>query len=564
MDVFKQACREIVDEIKQKNVTDLDKLNPIKNRIVKKYALPDYPTNVDLIAIATKEEREQYKHILTLKPVRNISGVNVIAIMSKPYPCPHGTCSYCPGGPNSFYGDTPKSYTGHEPSTMRAIRANYDSYHIVFGRLEQYIAINKLPTKIEVIIQGGTFPFFPKEYQEEFIGYAYKAMNDFSKQFFDENGELLVDKFNKFFELPGSIYDKERIERIRERTTKLKGALDFENEKKRNENSLVRCVGLTIETKPDWGLLEHGNLMLHLGATRVELGVQSVYDDVLKATHRGHGIKETIDSFQQLRDICFKINAHYMPGLIEDRKKDFEGMKQLFSNPDYRPDMLKVYPCMVMPGTVLYNQWKQGKFNPITTEEAADMVARFKQFIPKYCRIMRVQRDIPTNVTAAGVDKTNLRHYVEEKLKKYSIKCNCIRCREPMGRKVNIDDVKILVEEYEASKGKEFFISAEDVKQNILVGFCRLRFPYQILRPEITDKSGLIRELHVYGEAIQLNKKGETQHRGFGTQLMQKAEEIAKNNNKNKMIVISGIGVRSYYKDIHNYSLEGPYMTKAI
>ncbi|MEM3126626.1 MAG: tRNA uridine(34) 5-carboxymethylaminomethyl modification radical SAM/GNAT enzyme Elp3 [Candidatus Woesearchaeota archaeon] len=563
MDQFVQACREIVEEIKKNNIKDLDRLNPIKNRVVKKYKLPDYPTNVDLIAVATKEEREKYKNILTLKPVRNISGVNVIAVMSKPARCPHGTCTYCPGGPKSFYGNVPQSYTGHEPSTMRAIRANYDSYYIVFGRLEQYIAINKLPQKIEVIVQGGTFPFFPKEYQEEFIGYIYKAMNDFSDYFFEE-GELLVEKFNQFFELPGSIYDKDRVSRIREKIERIKGTLDFEAEKQRNESSLIKCVGLTIETKPDWGLLEHGNLMLHLGATRVELGVQSVYDDILKATHRGHGIKETIQSFQELRDICFKINAHYMPGLIEDREKDFEGMKQLFSDPNYRPDMLKIYPCMVMPGTALYQQWKKGKFNPITTEEAADMIARFKQFVPKYCRIMRVQRDIPTNVTAAGVDRTNLRHYVEEKLKKYGIKCNCIRCREPMGRKVNIDDVKILVEEYEASKGKEFFISAEDTKQNILVGFCRLRFPYKILRPEITEKSGLIRELHVYGEAVPLKKQGETQHRGFGTKLMQKAEEIAKDNGKNKMIVISGIGVRKYYEEQHGYNLEGLYMNKNI
>ncbi len=219
--------------------------------------------------------------------------------------------------------------------------------------------------------------------------------------------------------------------------------------------------------------------MLELGCTRVEVGVQSVYDEVLKKVNRGHTVEDTNECFRILKDLGFKITAHYMPGLpLTTKEMDEKGLKELFENPDFRPDMMKIYPCMVMKGTALYQEWKKGKFKSVTTKEAAELIAEFKRIVPKYCRIVRVQRDIPTFMTESGVDRTNLRQYVDKIVKEKNIKCNCIRCREAginIGdKKIKIDEIKITVEEYEASKGKEFFISAENKKNNLLFGYCRL------------------------------------------------------------------------------------------
>jgi len=346
-------------------------------------------------------------------------------------------------------------------------------------------------------------------------------------------------------------------------------SLTLEKLQEQNENAKIRCIGLTIETKSDYGKLIQGNEMLRLGCTRVEMGIQSIYDNVLQKTHRGNTAKDNIESIRILKDLGFKINAHYMPGLPYTTKDmDRKGLKELFANEDYRPDMLKLYPCMVLKGTSLYDDYLKGKFKPLETKEAAELIAWFKQFVPPYCRIMRVQRDIPTYVTDAGVDKTNLRQYIEKELKNKKIKCNCIRCRE-IGHKLHanknlkINKPEIIVYEYDASKGKEFFISYEDIKTNTLFGFCRLRFPSQILREEITEKSALIRELHVFGSAVGIGKQGSIQHTGIGKMLLKEAEEISMKNNKNKVVVISGVGARNYYRKL-GYEREGPYMVKAI
>ena len=250
-----------------------------------------------------------------------------------------------------------------------------------------------------------------------------------------------------------------------------------------------------------------------------------------------------------------------MPGLpLTDKERDLAGMKQLFSDPDYCPDMIKMYPCMVAKGTPLYAQYQRGEFTPISTEEAAERIMEWKKFVPEYCRIQRVQRDVPTKYWEAGVDRTNLRQFTFEK---YDIKCRCIRCREPKGKDVAWEKVKIKVMEFEASQGVEFFISAEDPLNDVIIGFCRLRFPSLYLRPEITPGCALIRELHVYGTATAIGEEGMVQHRGWGKKLMQKAEEIAENNGKNKIVVISGVGVREYYRKL-GYKKEGPYMVKLL
>jgi elongator complex protein 3 len=248
-----------------------------------------------------------------------------------------------------------------------------------------------------------------------------------------------------------------------------------------------------------------------------------------------------------------------LPGISP--KEDLDGLRELFQNPDFKPDMLKIYPCMVVEGTKLYDLWKKKKYTPLTTKQAAEIIAEAKRFIPSYVRIMRVQRDIPTYMTAAGVDKTNLRQYVEQLTKQKKIKCQCIRCRE-IGRAKNVGKPKIGYYYYNASKGTEFFISAED-KYGNLFGFCRLRFPNKSLRKEITSDSALVRELHVYGPAAAIGKKGDVQHKGIGKNLLKTAEKIAKTYNKNKIVVISGIGVKEYYKKL-GYKKQGEYMVKKI
>jgi len=346
--------------------------------------------------------------------------------------------------------------------------------------------------------------------------------------------------------------------------------ITLEQVQKENETARIRCIGLTIETKSDYGKLLHGNQMLKLGCTRVEIGIQSIYDGVLEKTNRGNTVKDNIESIKILKDLGFKINAHYMPGLPYTTKEmDRKGLRELFENPSYKPDMLKVYPTMVMKGTKLFEDWKSGKFTPLTTKEAAELIAEMKQYVPEWCRIMRVQRDIPTNVTSSGVDRTNLRQYVEKVCKEKNIKCRCIRCREvgfnSKNRNIDLKNASIKVTEYEASNGKEFFIATEDRENDILFGFCRLRFPSQLLRKEITIDSALIRELHVYSLAVQIGKKSKDsfQHRGIGKNLLMKSEKIAKNNGKNKMVIISGVGAREYFRK-SGYKLEGPYMVKGL
>ena len=558
--------KEVVAEIKQKNIHSQDELNRIKTRLAKKYGIKSTPKNIDIVSVISNEEREKYQELLTIKPTRINSGVSVVAIMTAPLGCPHGKCIFCPGGPNSFFGDVPQSYTGNEPASMRAARNNYDSYLQVMNRLEQYAAMNKISNKIELIIMGGTFPSYQKEYQDKFIRNAFKAMNDFGENFFDiVNGKTFLNivKFNEFFELPGNIKDAERTKRIQARLIELKNVSDssLEFEHKRNENSIIRCVGLTIETKPDWGKLEHGNQMLALGATRVEIGVQTIYDNVLKKVNRGHTIKDTMESTRILKDLGFKLNFHLMPGLPEvSREDDIASLKSMFSNPDFMPDMIKIYPCLVMPGTPLYHMWKRGEYIPLTTQEVSEMIVEFKKYVPRFCRIMRIQRDIPTKVTSAGVDRTNLRQYITELMITKNIECKCIRCREPKGRRIGSTGLNIT--EYTASGGMEFFISADD-ENDYLAGFCRMRFPSQSLRNEITEKSALIRELHVYGRAVPIGEAGNIQHKGFGKILMVKAEEIAKQNGMDKMVVISAIGTREYYRKL-GYEKEGIYMVKHL
>lgn len=553
--------QEFIKYIKAKRPSK-DSLSKYKNKLCVKYSIPNIPTDIQIFLHADEKDIHFLRGYLQTKPVRTLSGVSVIAIMTKPRKCPHGSCLMCP---DRVKNGVPKSYTGEEPAARRALRNNFDPYLQVFNRIEQYVVAGHNFDKIELIIMGGTFLSYPSDYKKSFVAYAIKALNDFSKLFFNRDGKFNFTRFKRFFMLPGDIEDPQRARKLREKilALKRKGSPSLKvNQGFNDSSSLVKCIGLTVETRPDYGRLKHGNEMLGLGCTRVELGIQSVYDKVLKRIKRGHTVKETISSIKTLKDLGFKLNFHYMIGLPGvNKREDFRGLIELFKNKDYKPDMLKLYPCVVVKDSRLYSEYKSGRYKPMHIQTAIELLARFKKFVPKYCRIMRVQRDIPAFMIEAGANKTNLRQDVHEYMQRHGWRCSCIRCKE-ISNKKKIGKLFLKRMHYPSSYSTEYFISAETKEE--LVGFCRLRLPSNNLRTEITKDSALIRELHVYGPAQRISEHGDSpQHKGLGRQLMKIAEETAKENGKKKMVVISGLGVRNYYRKL-GYKLEGPYMVKRL
>jgi elongator complex protein 3 len=506
---------------KVKNSKDLDRL---KKKVGKKYHLSKMILNATIYENLTKEQKKKYRKILQTKPTRSSSGICVVAVMSKPQKCPHGTCSYCPKGTNA-----PQSYTGKEPAARRAIRNEYDPFMQVTDRLNQLKATGHNPSKIELIIMGGTFPSFCLDYQEWFVTRCFQAMNVFGKK--------ISKKQTSFFEY-------------------------LEDVQKKNQTAEIRCIGITFETRPDWAKKEHINRMLRFGGTRVEIGVQSIYDFVLKKVKRGHTVSETIRATKDLKNAGFKVLYHIIPGLPgSSYKKDLEMFKELFSNPDFKPDMLKIYPLSVLAETDLFEMG----YIPPREKETIKLLANMKKIVPKYIRIMRIQRDIPSTEIDFGIKKTNLRQLVKNYCKKHNIKCNCIRCRQAGIKKTKIENPVLSRLNYNASKGKEIFLSIEDKKNDILLGFLRMRIPENSFRPEINNDCSIIRELHVYGSQTPVGKKSkDIQHKGFGKKLLKKAESIAKNEfNKKRMAIISGVGVMEYYKKF-GYKKIGPYMVKSL
>lgn len=468
------------------------------------------------------------------RPVRTLSGVTVVAIMSHPYPCPHGRCLYCPGGPEY---NTPQSYIGEEPALMRAIYNRFDPYYQVRNRLQQYVEIGHKPSKVELIIMGGTFPAMPLDYQEWFVTMALEAMNRFPK------------------EKPGK-------------------HISLEEAQTRNEHAKIRCIGITFETRPDWAKEKHVDFMLKLGGTRVELGVQSIYDDVLKKVNRGHGVKEIIEATRILKDAGFKVAYHIMPGLPgSSLDRDLEMVKTIFEDPRFKPDMLKIYPTLIIEGTELYNLWKQGKYSALTDEEAVELISEMYRYIPKWVRVMRIQRDVPSQLIIAGPKKGNLRQLVERRVIEKKIPCKEIRFREvglkmwKEGIEPDIKNIKLLKEEYEASEGFEIFLSIEDTVKDILIAFLRLRIPSEKAhRPEVDSKTAIVRELHVYGPQVPIGEEPlfEWQHKSWGRMLLSEAERIAvEKYDVKKIIIISGIGVREYYRRLGYFKPSlSPYMMK--
>jgi elongator complex protein 3 len=312
--------------------------------------------------------------------------------------------------------------------------------------------------------------------------------------------------------------------------------------------------------------------MLELGTTRVELGVQSTYDEVLLEIERGHTVEDSISATRITKDAGMKVCYHMMPGLPKsDPDMDLEAFRNLFENPDFRPDMLKIYPCLVVEGTKLHKLWEEGGYKPYRTEECADLIARIKDLIPKWVRIQRIQRDIPVKLISDGVDKSNLRQIVQKKLAELGRSCNCIRCREVgistlKGEKVDMDSIEYKHTSYKASQGKEHFLTFED-KNGILIAYCRLREPSESAhRMEISSQPCVIvRELKVAGDMVPIGRSADLQwqHKGYGAKLLENCEDIAKEAGIGHILVTSGVGTRDYYRKF-GYERKGPYMAKSL
>jgi elongator complex protein 3 len=344
----------------------------------------------------------------------------------------------------------------------------------------------------------------------------------------------------------------------------------LEDVKTRNETADVRCIGVTFETKPDWCDPEQVDRMLRLGGTKVEVGVQTTYERINREMHRGHGTAASIDANRRLRDAGFKVGFHMMPGqpgMTEAMCR--EDFRRLFADPRWRPDYLKIYPTLVVRGTRVYDAWRREEFEPLSNEQAADVVADAMGRIPEYTRLQRVQRDIPADFIDAGVWKSNLRQLADQRAAEKGIEQRDVRAREVGMNDADPDPdrIRLRVTDYEVAGGTEHFIQFEDPEADLLIGFCRLRFPSQVVRRELAD-AAVVRELHVYGSEVAMGEgdgsDGEWQHRGFGRRLIERAESIAREAGYGKLAVISGIGARPYYREKLGYYQDGPYVSTRL
>ena len=529
-------------------------MSELKRRLAKKYQdaillhsdlLPEIKKKLENKKLTNKERINLEAAVLLLKKraIRTLSGIAPVAVLTKPYPCP-GHCAYCPNEK-----DVPASYLSNEPAVMRAIRCQYDPYKQIVLRLKAMENNGHEPNKIEVIVIGGTWSYLPEKYKFWYILNCFKAANDYAKLKLPENPNE-----DSRLKLANDLIKKIKSPYLQNlKLPDLKKKLSVEQ--KKNESAKYKIIGLTLETRPDYidekELLE----MRQLGATRVEIGVQAIDDQILKLNNRGNGIKEIVGATKLLKDYGFKVTYHFMPALPGSTpQRDLEMFKELFSSPDYQPDQIKFYPTVVTRGSLLYKWYKQGKYQPYTDQELENLIADCKAIVPPYVRIIRLIRDIPGESIVAGNLVTNLRQVMQQR----GVKCNCIRCREIKDRPMDVKKARLIIINYPASNGVEYFLSYNSPDGKDLYGFCRLR-----LTPNSSIAPAIIRELHVYGQLVPVGHIKKVQHSGLGKKLMKEAEKIARKNKTKEMAIISGIGVRGYYKKL-GYKLKDTYMKKAL
>jgi len=455
---------------------------------------------------------------LKMKKVRSLSGVTPVSVLTKPFPCP-GKCIYCPNDLKM-----PKSYLSSEPGAQRAFSNKFDPYLQVFNRLVAYRNIGHPTDKVELIVLGGTWSFYTKNYQIWFIDQCFKAMNDFDRK--NSNYLSKVTKESK------------------------RGFEQLIETQKENEKANSRCVGLVLETRPDFITKDEVIRLRKLGATKIQIGVQSLSENILRLNKRGHGLKAISMAFKLLRQAGFKIQVHWMPNLLgSDVKKDIADFKKIFTDKRFRPDEIKIYPCSLIKGTELFKFYSDGKWRPYSNRELVDLLEECVLATPRYCRISRMIRDISAADIVVGNKKSNLRQIVESKLQKEGKKINEIRFREIRNENFIASRVTLKVTSYNTTSSEELFLECI-TRDDKIVGFLRLSLPK--IKPFIDElkNSAVIREIHVYGETLEIGKTadGKAQHVGIGRNLIKESKRIAFDRGFKKISVISSVGTREYYR----------------
>ncbi|KKR05958.1 MAG: Histone acetyltransferase, ELP3 family [Parcubacteria group bacterium GW2011_GWC2_39_14] len=516
--------QQLIVKLANLKIKNANRLNKIKRDFANKHKV-GMISNAELLSLyremlkkKTIPQNTELEKLLQKRKIRTLSGVAPIAVLTKPYPCP-GKCSYCPNEKNM-----PKSYLSNEPAVMRAALSKFDPHRQVLVRLRALGENGHNTDKIELIIMGGTWSYFPKAYQRNFVKRCFDACNG---------------KVSKT----------------------LAEAQTY------NETAKHRIVALTLETRPDYVTEEEVKFWRTLGATKVELGVQALDDKILMLNKRGHGVKEVTEATKLFKQAGFKVAYHMMPGLQgATPKKDFTFFKELFSNPDFQPDMLKIYPTVVTKGTGLEKAWRAHKYKPYSVKALFKLLVDIKKIIPDYVRIIRLIRDIPNESILAGNKITNLRESLQSELKKTDAYCHCIRCREAREDITKLSQAKLFIEKYQASDATEYFLQFASPNKRKLYAFLRLRLPAKTETNFIKEinNCALVREVHTYGRLVPIKKAGTgIQNQGLGTQLSLEAEKIALKNGWKKIAVISGVGVRGFYRRL-GYRLSGTYMTKSL
>jgi elongator complex protein 3 len=469
---------------------------------------------IDACHILAQPVDQKVLTALKTRQVRSLSGVTPFAVMTKPFNCP-GQCTFCP-----LELGMPKSYLSDEPAAQRAKMFNFDPVLQIKTRMDQLHITGHHTDKIELIVIGGTFSAYPEDYKRSFFKSMFDAVNG-------------VESAN------------------------LEEAQDY------NESAANRIVGISIETRPDWIDEKEVKLLRELGVTKLQVGVQALDEEILKRVKRGHSMEAVADSTQLLRDAGFKICYHFMPNLPGSTPdKDIEMCKMMYEDPRFKPDFVKIYPCMVIPGTSLHREWLRGEYKPYEESDLKYALKEIARMTPRWVRVDRFIRDISKKWVSAGTLKTNLREEIERELQTEGNPCMCIRCREVKSQ--TNENAKLVIFHQETQGGREYVLTFESGEK--LLSLLRLRIP-QTSAPLFNELKGaaIIREVHTYGQTLQLSDRKDTasQHTGFGRQLVQKAEEIAKEHGFNKVAVISAVGTRGYYKKL-GFSKEGLYMTKNI
>lgn len=518
-----------------KSSNELDFIKALRQVFSRYKMAPDSKANLivaykNLLKKGALKADKNFEKLLVKRAVRTMSGVSVITVLSKPFVCP-GKCVYCPTEP-----DMPKSYLSNEPAAARAKMNLFDPIRQVTMRIQALENNGHQVDKLELLILGGTWSVYPDKYQRDFVRDLFYAANVFGK------------------------------------SGRKRKPLSLAEEQKINENTKYKIIGLTPETRPDYINPSEIKRMRELGATRVQIGVQHTDNKVLNLIVRGHSIEQSIKATKMLKEVGLKVDHHYMPDLPGSTPaKDLAMMEYVYSSPDLQPDQIKIYPCIVNEYAELNKWYQEGKYKPYSAKQLLKLLLKIKEITPPWIRINRLIRDIPEESIIAGNNITNLRQYLQKELKKQGKACQCLRCREVRDDNVGVEKTILVTREYRASDGDEIFISFESPDKSKLYAFLRLRFndnPKENIFDELKNAS-LVRELHVYGKMIptyseeQDDELSQTQHMGFGKKLMAEAEKITMARGLHKIAVISGIGVRNYYRKL-GYKLEGTYMTKNL